>query len=199
MNKFEETYQEFRVLRDRIRKECVEYLTDVVKAYGEFPLADINRDGCDECYVSIVYDGGRHPEYASNAYSDVSKVFLNEKGIVCVDIEDCEKYEIDRWENEDVLNVAWAVSYAIDYICDSLLSLIGVETTVTNGVWAISREGLEKLRYVVEHDSLGEYFEDDDAADLEEYQEWCKPKAMLSLIERFAVVINDEVKWEWNH
>ena len=42
------------------------------------------------------YDGGNHPEYASNMYSAVEGFELNEKNIIVFSIEDSDCYEVGR-------------------------------------------------------------------------------------------------------
>lgn len=46
--------------------------------------------------ISVTYDGGNHPEYASDAYSRVYAVYLDENGKICLEIEDSEEYELER-------------------------------------------------------------------------------------------------------
>ena len=59
----------------------------------------------EENMISVPYDGGNHPEYASNCFSNVNSVYL-ENDVIYLDIDDCDEYEIDRVNSEDVFNIA---------------------------------------------------------------------------------------------
>ena len=59
----------------------------------------------EENMISVSYDGGNHPEYASNCFSNVNSVYLK-NDVIYLDIDDCDEYEIDRVNSEDVFNIA---------------------------------------------------------------------------------------------
>ena len=72
----------------------------------------IDYDNCT--YIpSVVYNGGNHPEYDSNAYSNVECVYLKD-GEVYLDIEDASGYNIDRINAESLFDVALAVKETIE-------------------------------------------------------------------------------------
>lgn len=59
------------------------------------------RDDGNEIYTYISYDGGNHPEYASNLVSECYGVGKkNDK--VYFNVEDCEEYDIDRVTDIDL-------------------------------------------------------------------------------------------------
>lgn len=54
---------------------------------------------------TVAYDGGRHPEYASNAFSQVSGAFL-EDGKIYIICEDCDEYSVDRiWSLDELIAI----------------------------------------------------------------------------------------------
>jgi len=69
-------------------------------------------------YISVTYNGGNHPEYASNAFSTVNGVYINSKGIyvssngvhinsgdIYLDTEDCSSYSIAEISLEELHNL----------------------------------------------------------------------------------------------
>ena len=63
---------------------------------------------------SVAYDGGNHPEYASNCFSSVYAIFKKD-GHVYLDIEDCEEYDIDNLSINELMDVTESVFYAIEH------------------------------------------------------------------------------------
>ena len=63
----------------------------------------------DDEYTTVVYDGGNHPEYASNAFSQVYKVYLDGKGNIMLEVEETSYYDIDNINVFDLLAVCDAV------------------------------------------------------------------------------------------
>lgn len=53
----------------------------------------------------VTYDGGRHPEYDANPFSDVKAVFLKGDEIF-LDTEDCEEYSVSRLDYDERVSVA---------------------------------------------------------------------------------------------
>jgi len=86
-----------------IKKECTKYLKKVLNKAKNNRIEFFNEEGesiINE-FVSVPYDGGNHPDYASNAFSTVYSVFLNESGDICLRTEDCDEYGIENvnWDN----------------------------------------------------------------------------------------------------
>ena len=96
----------------KARTEAIDYITRTVKKHGGEIKFDFNYD--DE-NITVMYDGGNHPEYASNCFSTVSGLVYNEENDeVYVDIEDCNEYEFDRMSTDDILTVAKAIYNSAD-------------------------------------------------------------------------------------
>lgn len=202
MKKFELTANKYYELRKQMLAECKVYLTEVAKAWGDkqFPLSTINREfDCNDAYCCIVYDGGNHPEYASNACSEVESVYMREN-VLTFSIEDDGRYEYDRVDGEDIITIAYAVDAAIDYVLDELIALIGGEGTIENGKWTISRETWNRLVDLAEsRDNLDRYLDDesDDEEWLQSMRECYNPQGYVTLIKRVAQIGDNEITWEW--
>lgn len=77
-----------------------------------------SHDSCIEISsdvpCSVAYDGGNHPEYASNCFSSVNAIFKKD-GHVYLDIEDCEEYDIDSLSINELMDVTESVLYTIEH------------------------------------------------------------------------------------
>jgi hypothetical protein len=202
MRKFETTYQDYRVLRNQLNDDCIEFIKEVAMAWQgkQFPLQTINREfDVEDAYCCIVYDGGNHPEYASNACSEVEGVFIDDKGKLALSIEDCGHYTIDRVDYCDLDTIAYALDGCIDYVLDNLIMLIGGECTVENGRWTMSRETWDRLVDLAEgRDDIFHYFdEDEDEKTKLELADCYYPKGFVTLIKRVAQIGEQDVTWEW--
>ena len=64
--------------------------------------------------VTVPYDGGNHPEYNSNCFSQVNAAYLKGNDIY-LDIDETDEYSIDNIDIQDVENIAELVKSIIDY------------------------------------------------------------------------------------
>ena len=64
----------------KVRKNCEEYIKEMLLAASnnEIPMTGDKGE-----VMSVTYDGGAHPEYASNAFSLVQAVYLKDD-IICL-------------------------------------------------------------------------------------------------------------------
>lgn len=114
MKKFQMTLKQWKSVNNQLRKDCIDYLKDVLIRKGSPLVFDV---GCQ--YVTVVYDGGNHSEYASNAFSLVNSVFTD-NGEIYLDIEDCNRYSIDRICASELYDVCDYIASFIDkdtYLC----------------------------------------------------------------------------------
>jgi hypothetical protein len=104
MEEFQETYEMLDGLMVRLRNECKKYLeTKLNDHHGNIKFSDMDDSVC------VTYDGGNHPEYASNAFSEVHGVFRRGNKIY-LNTEDCDEYEIDRVDTLDLFGVCDFIS-----------------------------------------------------------------------------------------
>lgn len=95
----------------KARTSTVEYLKEVLEKQ---PDKRIKFDIDNEEYLTITYDGGRHPEYGGNICSQVNSVFIHPEYGLCVDIEDSNEYEESRIDTLDLIDIAEKVcNYAL--------------------------------------------------------------------------------------
>lgn len=85
-----------------VRKESIEYLREVAKKNnGYFDLMQYDDFGS----ICVTYDGGSHPEYASNAFSTVQAVKLDGDKLV-LETEDTDWYDTGNIETFELYGVA---------------------------------------------------------------------------------------------
>lgn len=111
--KFLEIGKKWSEISDQLREESVNYLERVLKEQDGQRLSwnweELENLGIGS--VTVSYDGGNHPEYASDCFCTVEGVHINKKnGKVCVDIEESSEYSVDRISVDEVYDVAWIVS-----------------------------------------------------------------------------------------
>ena len=99
MKNFQKTSAQIDSLLKKARTECVDFLMEELKKNSDH----IECTEFEET-VFISYDGGRHPEYASNTASEVESIYLKE-GKIYFSIEDSDEYEIDRVPTDELLAV----------------------------------------------------------------------------------------------
>lgn len=102
LRKAGELYDSILPIQREIREKSEKYLMMVLAEHdGKIDFNDYNPQE----WVSVPYDGGNHPEYASNCFSIVNAVYLKD-GEIYLDTEDCSMYSIDDINWDEVLDVA---------------------------------------------------------------------------------------------
>lgn len=121
-----------RKKQGEIRAEMVVAIHEMVTEMGG--KVEVDYD-CDDP-ISISYDGGRHPEYASNLYADVYSVKATmvkgweskeEKKSFSVEIEETDDYNENRMNYDDVEQV-------FDFVCDKYESWIADMEDISDDV-----------------------------------------------------------------
>jgi hypothetical protein len=114
LRKAGELYDSILPIQRKIREKSEKYLQMVLAEHdGKIDFDDYDP----EEFVSVPYDGGNHPEYASNCFSTVNGVFTDEKGHIYLNIEDCSEYPLTDVDWDDVYNIA-------DYIENQILDIV---------------------------------------------------------------------------
>ena len=92
---------DYRETNSITRKKCEGFLSTMLLCDGS--RIDLRGpDGYPQ--MSVNYDGGNHPEYNSNVFSDVRSVF-NKNGKFYVEIEDDEEYPIDNLSTAELVEL----------------------------------------------------------------------------------------------
>ncbi len=94
----------------KARQSCIEYITRVVKEHGNMIRFDLDYD--DE-NMTVMYDGGNHPEYASNCFSCLDNVHINNEGCLCSEIEESKDYDFDRMNTIEIMVIAEAIHNSV--------------------------------------------------------------------------------------
>ena len=94
----------------KIREKCEEYLRTMLEIKG----GEIAMTGDQGEVVSVTYDGGTHPEYASNAYSIVNCVYLKDKDIY-LSTEDSDEYPLENIDTDEVYTLATFIYEVLEH------------------------------------------------------------------------------------
>ena len=116
---FMERYHNWAEIGRNLRKSCIDYIRWVLKGLdGEMIVLDpksMDEEMQDEFQaVTVPYDGGNHPEYNSNCFSQVNAAYLKGNDIY-LDIDETDEYSIDNIGIQDVENIAELVKSIIDF------------------------------------------------------------------------------------
>ena len=116
---FMERYHNWAEIGRNLRKSCIDYIRGVLKGLdGEMIVLDpksMDEEMQDEFQaVTVPYDGGNHPEYNSNCFSQVNAAYLKGNDIY-LDIDETDEYSIDNIGIQDVENIAELVKSIIDF------------------------------------------------------------------------------------
>lgn len=107
--KADELYDSIIPVQQDIRKKCETYIKMVLKENnGSLDCTE------SENMISVTYDGGNHPEYASTAFSMVEGISLDENDNIILQIEDCSEYPIQNINWNEVFDVAAFIHDEID-------------------------------------------------------------------------------------
>lgn len=98
-----EAYSQLNTASKSLDAQCKKFLTDIVKKQGGL----IDMDDFSNA-VSIVYDGGNHPEYASG-YSTVRNIHLNDDNRLYVEIDEDDNYSIDDLSANELYYIALVI------------------------------------------------------------------------------------------
>ena len=100
-------------MRAEIKKRCLSYLKRVLKNAENHSLDFYDEEKGENVggkYVCVTYDGGGHPEYASNAFSNVNSIHLDKnhagKDTIYLDTDDADDYEIENITWDELVSLA---------------------------------------------------------------------------------------------
>lgn len=108
--------------KDNLKLIIRDYLKGVleVRENKQLIFSDIDEDyGYNFGNATISYDGGAHPEYASNAFSEVYGLGISlsgyDEGEIYFMIDDSDHYEISRvWSVDELIDIADMVAYVLE-------------------------------------------------------------------------------------
>ena len=89
-----------------LREDCLDYLRNIVSKHNNSYEFD------NDYMVTVSYDGGNHPEYASNVYSQVHRIYIKDNKLL-FDIDDEYGYSEDRITTYELFNIASDIYYSL--------------------------------------------------------------------------------------
>ena len=104
------------LLENEAEKKSLDFIKSALKCNdNRIDFHAYDEEGCriDDNSFVVPYDGGAHPEYASNCFSDVNSIYIKDNNIF-LDIEDCEEYPIDSIDDRTFCELC-------QYIFDNLI------------------------------------------------------------------------------
>ena len=97
-----------------VKNECLAYIKGELEKAEDNYISFLDEDGepiVGGDMVYVTYDGGRHPEYASNAFDFVRGVYLKwhedrKEMLIMLDTDDDDEYYIGNIEIGEIYGVA---------------------------------------------------------------------------------------------
>lgn len=121
MERYRKLGQEVLKKQAELRKECEKYIKDSIynhlRGEGTLEFEEEVMDEKDINAISVPYNGGNHPEYASNCYSMLQAITLdyqNGEYNILLSIEDDDEYPLEEVGDMDVYNIAYFLE---EYLC----------------------------------------------------------------------------------
>jgi hypothetical protein len=99
---FDQLCEIFSNAKAKVKRCCLDMLKEICNRTEskEINLDKLKNFLCDQ----VMYDGGNHPEYATNMYSTVDGFRLNGDTII-FEIEDSTDYDEDRMWTDDLIEL----------------------------------------------------------------------------------------------
>lgn len=113
MERANQIWSQMQPMFRELKEKCLSYLREQLeKVDGQYiSFVDDEGEPIGSNSVCVTYDGGRHPEYASNAFSMVNGVYLKyhegrKETLIMLDTEDDDEYYIGNIEVGEIYGVA---------------------------------------------------------------------------------------------
>lgn len=108
LNNVESVFKNWLIQNKNLQIFCTDYIKEVLDFLPD------NKIEIDCNYpVSVPYDGGNHPEYASNCFSDVLSVYC-ENDCIYLEIEDCKKYGIKNINANNLYDLVQSIKQTLE-------------------------------------------------------------------------------------
>ena len=110
MEKFQETFNKWYDVNRQLATDCKEYIKDTL---NKLPNKELVFDYKEVIPASVTYDGGNHPEYAANHYSNVERGYRNNDNIY-LGTEECSGYALENICAKEMMVVAESLQAYIE-------------------------------------------------------------------------------------
>ena len=94
-------------LENKALSECMGFLKGLLALNGgEIQFHEYDEEGVQIDFNSfcVSYDGGNHPEYNSNCFSEVRSVYIKD-GEIYLNIEDSDEYSIKNVSDREIIEL----------------------------------------------------------------------------------------------
>lgn len=107
MERVYELLEKIAPMKKEIMERCLAYIEEQLKKAKDNSISfrDEDNEPIKGMSVVVTYDGGNHPEYAANPYSEVYGVYMK-NGKIYIDCEDCDEYNIEYATYGDIVDIA---------------------------------------------------------------------------------------------
>ena len=102
-----------RPMIEEVKKRSLDYIKAELEKADDNYISFVDEDGepIGGDSVCVAYDGGHHPEYASNAFDMVKGVYLKyhegrKQMLIMLDTEDDDEYYIGNIDWDEIYSVA---------------------------------------------------------------------------------------------
>jgi hypothetical protein len=113
MEKTIQLWNELQPKINEVKKNSLDYIKAELEKAEDNYISFLDEDGepIGGDFVCVTYDGGHHPEYASNAFDMVKGVYLKyqegrKEKLIMLDTEDDDEYYIGNINWDEIFNVA---------------------------------------------------------------------------------------------
>lgn len=111
----ESSYKEARLIWDEQTSQFREGMEDTIKEILEgINLKRVDLSDYDGIDLTVCWDGGHHPDYASTMFSTVYSIYLKD-GEVLLSTEDCVGYKLKYLLVQEVADVLDALFEVLHY------------------------------------------------------------------------------------
>lgn len=152
--------------RVQTEKHCISLLGHELRiAKGKrIEFTDENGNAYGDEFVSVVYDGGNHPEYASNAFSTVNAIYMK-RGQIYLDIEDDDEYPLANVSLDELINITiYVYKNVLGNIYEDekivVLYEIDEDDNTKSSIFAMTESDWRKRDVRVIERTLREYFDE---------------------------------------
>ncbi len=115
MEQIIQTFNNFYEVKVKLRNACLDKMKELLKERENKRIV-FDRDIMEDNGIyplTLTYDGGNHPEYASNVFSELEGIHLDDRDDVVFEIEDCDEYDESRvWSIDEIYD---ATIFLVDY------------------------------------------------------------------------------------
>lgn len=113
MEKTIQLWNELQPKINEVKKNSLDYIKAELEKAEDNYISFLDEDGepIGGNWISVTYDGGHHPEYASNAFDMVKGVYLKyqegrKEKLIMLDTEDDDEYYIGNINWDEIFSVA---------------------------------------------------------------------------------------------